>query len=151
MEHFKNKSESFYREIRTIEIYHASSVSYLENFNGIFPNPESALYVFDIVPESYSRKISTKTRNGNYLTEIDLSFPLLDLSAENLAKCYYYFNKREFLVVLNSNVEKTIFGNSREKMKIEFIDNKSDDNSGNDEYTISISGQTIIKPKIIEL
>jgi len=148
MEHFKNKAESFFREIRSIEIYSASSVSYINNFNGIFPDPGTALYTFDITPESFSRNLSTKTQNGNYFTDIDISFPLLDMSEGSVLKCYAYFNRKSFAVVLISNTEKMMLGNSREKIKIEFIDNKKDDNSGNDEYTIAISGETIISPKI---
>lgn len=151
MEHFKNKAESFYREIRRIEIYKASDVTYINNFNGVFPNPELALYIFDIVPESYARKIPTKTQNNNYYFDIDVSFSLLDMSQENIDKCYKYFNKKDFSAVLITNIEKLLVGNDREKLKVEFIDNKKDDNSGNDECTITISGDTIIQPKIQSL
>ncbi len=148
MEYFKNESESFFREVRSIEIYAASAIKYINVFNGIFPDPKTALYKFDIVPESYSRGISTKTQNGNYFTDIDVSFPLLDMSKATVDKCYKFFNKKKFAIVLNSNTEKMLLGNKREKIKIEFIDNKKDDNSGNDEYTIAVSGDTIIKPQI---
>ena len=147
MEHFKNKAESFYREIRSIEIYKASDVSYINNFNSVFPDPAIALYKFEIVPESYSQKTPTKTQTGNYFNEVDLSFPLLDLSTETIEKCQEYFNKKDFAVVLNSNVERMLLGNDREKLKVEFIDGKKNDNSGNDECTIAISGETIISPK----
>lgn len=148
MEHFKNEAESFFREVRSIEIYAASGIKYINVFNGIFPDPNTALCKFDIVPESYSRGISTKTQNGNYFTDIDVSFPLLDMSKTTVDKCYKYFNKKKFAIVLNSNTEKMLLGNHKEKLKIEFIDNKKDDNSGNDEYTIAVSGDTIIKPQI---
>lgn len=148
MEHFTNKAESFFREIRSIEIYNASDISYINNFNGIFPDPEIALYKFDIVPESFARKISTKTQNGNYFYDIDVSFPLLDMSASSIFKCYAYFNRKAFAIVLISNTEKMQLGNQREMVKVEIIDNKKDDNSGTDEYTIAISGDTIITPKI---
>lgn len=147
MEHFKNKAESFYREIRSVEIYKAAEISYIDNFNGIFPNPAMALYKFDIVPELYNSKIDTKTKNGNYFTDIDINFPLLDLSEQNVEKCYEYFNKKDFAIVLNSNLGKMMLGNDREQLKIEFLDNRKNDNSGNDECTISISGDTIIPPK----
>lgn len=148
MEYFKNESESFFREVRSIEIYAASAVKYINVFNGIFPDPKTALYKFDIVPESYSRGISTKTQNGNYFTDIDVSFPVLDMSKSTYDKSHKYFNKKKFAIVLNSNTEKMLLGNDREKIKIEFIDNKKDDNSGNDEFTITLSGDTIIKPQI---
>ncbi len=148
MEHFKNESESFYREVRSIEIYDASNIKYVDAFNGVFPAPETALYKFNIVPESYSRGISTKTQTGNYFTDIDTSFPILDMSKATYDKCSKYFNKKKFAIVLKSNTEKMLLGNEREKIKVEFIDNKKDDNSGNDEFTLAISGDTIIKPQI---
>ncbi|WP_312390851.1 hypothetical protein [Chryseobacterium sp.] len=148
MEEFKNESESFYREIRSIEIYKASDVKYINAFNGVFPDPKLALYKYRIVAESYSRGISTKTQNGNYFTDIDVSFPILDMSKSTYDKSHKYFNKKKFAIVLNSNTEKMLLGNDREKIKIEFIDNKKDDNSGNDEFTIAVSGDTIIKPQL---
>lgn len=151
MEHFPNKAESFYREIRSIEIYNASDVSYIDNFKGIFPNSNLCLYKFEIVPETFSPKILTKTQNGNYFTDIDISFSLLDLSKDNIDKCYEYFNKKNFSIVQNSNVEKMLLGNEKEKLKVEFIDGKKNDSSGSDECFISITGDSIINPKIIEV
>ena len=151
MEHFPNKAESFYREIRSIEIYNASDVSYIDNFKGIFPNSNLCLYKFEIVPETFSPKILTKTQNGNYFTDIDISFSLLDLSKDNIDKCYEYFNKKNFSIVLISNIEKMLLGNEKEKLKVEFIDGKKNDASGSDECFISITGDTIISPKIKNL
>lgn len=151
MEKFKNKSEKFYREIRSIEIYPAASVPYIDNFKGIFPNPDDCLYQFEIIPETFNRKIPTKTQNGNYFYEIDLNFSLLDLSATAKEKYQNNFNKKYFAVVLVSNVNKMLLGNDREKLKVEFIDGQKDDNSGTDEDTLAISGSTIIPPKIKDL
>ena len=152
MEHFNNKAESFYREIRRIEIYQASDISYIDNFQGIFPDSNLCLYKFDITtPESFTPKILTKTQNGNYFTDIDISFSLLDLSKDNIDKCYEYFNKKKFAIVLISNIEKMLLGNDREKLKVEFIDGKKNDASGSDECYISITGDTIINPKIQNL
>lgn len=152
MEHFNNKAESFYREIRRIEIYQASDISYIDNFQGIFPDSNLCLYKFDVTnPESFAYKILTKTQNGNYFTDIDISFSLLDLSKDNIDKCYEYFNKKKFAIVLISNIEKMLLGNDREKLKVEFIDGKKNDASGSDECYISITGDTIINPKIQNL
>ena len=151
MAHFKNKAESFYREIRSIEIYNGEDISFFQVFKGIFPSPDQVIFSFDIVPESYGRKISTKTQGGNYYTEIDVNFPLLDMSVENIELCYEKFNKKSFAVVLVSNTQKMVLGNDREMLKVEFLDNIKDDNSGNDEYTIAISGESIIPPKIKKL
>lgn len=151
MEKFSNRSESFFREIRKIDIYPAESSSYIHNFNGIFPNIDDILYTFDVVPEDYERKISTKTSDGNYLYDVDLGFPLLNISIENREKLYEYFNKKEFAVVLVSNTEKMLLGNEREPLSIEVIDGIKDNNSGTDQVNISITGKTIIPPKIKEI
>lgn len=151
MEEFKNQSESFFREVRSIEIYRASDVSYINAFNGVFPDRIKALYVFKIVPETLSRGINSKRRIGNDFTEVDISFPLLDLSPENIKKCEKYFNRKGFAVIEVTNIDKILYGNSRESLKIDFIDNRLNNNSGDDEYTIAISGETIIKPKIQNL
>ena len=149
MEYFNNKSETFFREIRKIEIYEASAVSYEDNFAGNFPDPEGIKYVFDIVPEDFSRKIARKTRTGNYFHEIDLGFPLLKMDKTNVEKYQEYFNKEKFAVVLISNTDKMMLGNDREPLKIEVLDNRKDNNSGNDEYYLSITGETILTPKIL--
>ena len=147
MGHFKNIAESFYREVRRVEIYKAEDISYIDTFNGVFPDTEQIVVSFDIVPEGYDRGIRPKTQNGYYFTDINISFSLLDMSLDTVDKCNQYFNKKEFAIVLYSNIEKMLLGNDREKLKIEIIDYRKEDNSGNDEYTIAISGDTIIKPQ----
>lgn len=151
MEHFPNKSESFYREIRKIEIYSAGTVSYMDNFYGAFPLPGSAVYIFDVIPQEFSRKIPRKKKDGDYFHEIDLGFPLLDMSESAVAKYQDYFNKQEFAAVLVSNTAKTLLGNDREPLKIEVLDNIKDDASGSDEFYLSITGETIIAPKIKDI
>ncbi|QWA38859.1 hypothetical protein [Chryseobacterium sp. ZHDP1] len=152
MEVFFNNLENFFREIRSVEIYNADDVFYINAYNGIFPPKSKALYIFDeLVPETFSRKISSKTRNGNPFTDIDVSFPLLDMSLENISKCEEYFNKKCFAVVFVANTVKTLLGNASESLRVDFIDNKNEDGSGNDEYTIAISGETILKPKLQSL
>lgn len=149
MEYFKNKAESFFREIRFIEIYNAADISYMDNFSGVFPVLQEPLYKIDIVPETFSRSLKTKKKDGNYFYDVDFGFPLLDLSKSD--ECYEQFNKEGFAVVLTSNTEKLMLGNDRELLTIEFIDNKKDDNSGNDDCNFSITGQTIIPPKVANL
>ena len=70
------------------------------------------------------------------------------MSKNNIDKCYEYFNKKNFSIVLISNIEKMLLGNEKEKLKVEFIDGKKNDASGSDECFISITGDTIISPKI---
>lgn len=149
MEVFFNNLENFFREIRSVEIYNAADVFYINAYNGTFPIKSKALYIFEeLVPETFSRKISSKTRNGNPFTDVDVSFPLLNMSLENIGKCEEYFNKKGFAVVFVANTVKTLLGNASEPLRVDFIDNKNEDGSGNDEYTIAISGETILKPKL---
>ena len=151
MEYFNNKSENFFREVRKIEIYNCNSISYIDNYKGIFPPEDSILYVFEIIPENFSRKNPRKKKDGNYYHEIDLGFPLLKIKKEDVEKYQSYFNERKFAVVVISNTEKMLVGNDREPLTIEVLDNKKDDNSGTDEYNISITGETILTPKILNL
>lgn len=151
MEHFKNKAESFFREIRSIEIYKSSDIRYIDNFQGIFPNVSRSILVIDISPETYIPKNQTKTNSKNYFSDIDITFSLLDMSILNVEKCQEYFNKEGFAVVLNTNVEKMLLGNEREPLRIDFLDGKKNDASGTDECYFSITGSTIINPKIQNL
>ncbi|WP_313373742.1 hypothetical protein [Chishuiella sp.] len=147
MKYFDNKSESFFREIRKVIIYKASSINYINNLRGTIPQLMNAIYSFEVVPESFSYKIATKTQNKNYLFELEVNFPLLDLSIETVDFCFDSFNRDDFAIVFQTNSDQLLFGNDREPIKVEFIDNKKLDNSGNDEYTIALSGKSIIKPK----
>ena len=147
MGYFKNKSEPFFREIRRIEIYDASAVTFENNFQNIFPDPKLAKHVFDVIPETFTRKIPTKKSSGSYSFEPDFGFPLLDMSKVNVDILFADFNREGFAVVLVSNMQKTLIGNDQEPLIVEIIDNVKDDNSGNDEYSISITGSTIIYPK----
>lgn len=149
MEHFNNISENFFREIRKVEIYKSDDVNYIENYNGEFPPAEVLQYAFDVTPEDFTRKLSRKTRNGNYFHDVDLGFPLLKMDKTNVEKYQNYFNKKAFSVVLVSNTDKILLGNQIEPLKIEVLDNRKDNASGNDEYYLSITGETIIDPKIL--
>ena len=151
MEYFKNKAETYFREVRGIEVYKSSDILYDDNFKGIYPVLQVPLFKFDIVPDTFSRKVLTKTKNGNYFYDVDLGFPLLDLDPDIIAKCYEYFNRKGFAVVFITNVEKLLLGNDREELTIEFIDGKKDDASGTDECNFSITGKTIIPPKYKKL
>ena len=145
MEHFKNKAESVFREIRSVEIFRSTDISYQDNLDRVFPTIDP-LYKFDIASETYSRKLLTKTKTGNYLYDIDLGFTVLDLDETTIAKCYEYFNKKGFAIVMYSNVDRQMLGNDREPLTIEFIDGKKEDGSGSDDCNISITGKTILPP-----
>ena len=149
MELINNKSEGFYREIRNIEVYRSDSLTFKENMAGTFPNESNMLYKFPVNAEDYERKIPTKLRSGNTFFDVDLNFPLLNLKKENRDKFYQQFNKRGFVVVLNSNTEKMVLGNKIEPLSIDFIDGMKDNASGSDQFNISITGETMIPPKIV--
>jgi hypothetical protein len=149
MDLIKNISESFFREIRMIEIYKSSSLSYIDNFNGRFPlNP---VFSFEVVPETFERNIDTKQRNKNTYFPIDVSFSLLDLKLELRNMFYEKLNRKGFMIVLYSNTEKVALGNTDEDLAVYFIDAIKDNNSGEDQFMISVTGETIIPPKASKL
>lgn len=146
-----NRSESFIREIRQVEIYPATAQTFQNNMNAALPDPAEMLYDFTVIPEEFDRKIPTKTRSGNYFFDISLGFPLLDLSKALRDELFERFNRREFMVVLVSNTEKTLLGNAREPLAVQLLDGIKDDASGNDQFNISITGETLIAPKTVNI
>ena len=148
MYHFCNVPENFFRKIKKVFFYKASTISYINNLSGIFPSENLAIASFDLNPSSFNHKIGTKTQNNNYFYELDSNFPLFDLNTTVLDFCFTNFNKEDFAVVFVSDRDRMMFGNEREKVKIEFIDNKKLNNSGTDEFTIIISGKSILIPKL---
>lgn len=150
MDFIKNNAESFFREIRRIEIFNAKDLKYIDNLNGRMPK-QSAFYSFKVNPDTYDRNIGTKQRSRNNYYPIDLSFSLLELSRGLRNKLYEDFNKRGFAVVLYSNTEKMALGNEDEDLSVFFIDNMKDNNSGDDVFTINISGETIVPPNAVKL
>lgn len=151
MERYKNKPDNFIREVRLVEIYNSVLVSFEDAFNGVFPDPESAMYSFAINPENFQRKIPTKTQQSNYFYDAEFTISLYIFKGVDVEHLYENLNKKEFAVVLYTNTDKVLLGNYRESMKVEFIDGVKDDGSGNDEYILSISGDSIISPKIKNL
>lgn len=150
MDYIKNKSESFFREIRMIEIYDAKRLPYIDNFNGRFPmsNPS---FTFEVTPETYDRNIGTKQKSRNNYYPIDLSFSLLTLSTDLRNLLYEKLNRRGFAVVLYSNTEKMALGNENEDLSVFFIDSIKDNNSGDDSFIININGETIVPPNAATL
>ena len=146
-----NRSESFIREIRQVEIYPATAQTFQNNMNAALPDPAAKLYAFNVIPEEFERKIPTKKRSGNYFFDISLGFPLLEMTKELREELYQKFNRRDYMVVLVSNTEKTPLGNAREPLTVELLDGIKDDASGNDQFNISITGETLIAPKTANL
>ena len=149
MENISNKLENFVREIRNIEIYQSSALSFSDNMKGNLPNADDLQYVFKVNPEDFERKLPTKRQDGNNYFEVDVNFPLLAMTKTNRDSLYEKFNRKGFCVVLVSNTESMVLGNDREPLGIDFLDAIKDNASGNDQFNISVTGKTIIPPKII--
>ena len=149
MENISNKLENFVREIRNIEIYQSSALSFSDNMKGNLPNADDLQYVFKVNPEDFERKLPTKRQDGNNYFEVDVNFPLLAMTKTNRESLYEKFNRKGFCVVLVSNTESMVLGNDREPLGIDFLDAIKDNASGNDQFNISVTGKTIIPPKIV--
>lgn len=146
-----NTPEKFFREVRFVEIYPAHSLTFKQNMAGEFPPPEDLMHRIRVIPEDYDRSLATKKRSGNHFISIDLNFPLLDMSTALRAELYEKWNRTGFCVVLHSNTEKTALGNHLEPLTVEFLDGIKDDASGTDQFNISITGETIVTPKSLNI
>lgn len=149
MENISNKLENFVREIRNIKIYQSSALSFSDNMKGNLPNADDLQYVFKVNPEDFERKLPTKRQDGNNYFEVDVNFPLLAMTKANRNSLYEKFNRKGFCMVLVSNTESMVLGNDREPLGIDFLDAIKDNASGNDQFNISVTGKTIIPPKIV--
>ncbi|MDV3662464.1 hypothetical protein CMU51_00115 [Elizabethkingia anophelis] len=152
MRHYCNLPENFIRELKGVLIYDKSKISYIDQYNNIFPQPEDALYKFRILPADPDRKIPTKLNEDNVSYSLDIVLSLVDLSIKNREEWYSKFNKfRKFAIVLVSNSEMVMIGNERYPMSITVTDNIKDDGSGNDSFGMNIYGDTIISPKMYKI
>jgi len=149
MENISNKLENFVREIRNIEIYQSSALSFSDNMKGNLPNADDLQYVFKVNPEDFERKLPTKRQDGNNYFEVDVNFPLLAMTKANRDSLYEKFNRKGFCVVLVSNTESMVLGNDREPLGIDFLDGIKDNASGNNQFNISVTGKTLILKIIV--
>ncbi len=147
MKVFNKRAESFFREIRRVEVYLSPATPYRSCYIGVLPNPNDVFCTFEIISESFSRSISRKKKEGNYFHDIEIGFPLVDIHPEKAIEYQTLFNDRKFAIVIISNYEKMQIGNSLEPLTIEVLDRKKEDGSGNDDFFLSITGETIITPK----
>ncbi|MCW2463376.1 hypothetical protein [Elizabethkingia anophelis] len=143
-----NISESWFREVRRMDIYLAEALSFNDNYNYRRPSG-NPLYSIDINTDTFTHKLPTKLKDGNYYYEPDFSFPLLDLDPELRDKFYTDFNKTNFCIGLYTNTEVIFLGNDRELLTVQFADDLRNDGSGNDQFVFSVFGPTIIPPKAI--
>lgn len=152
MQNYNNTPEDFFRELNGILIYDKDQISYIDQLNDKFPLPEDALYKFRVLPGSGNRSIPTKLNNRNILYIPDISFPLVDLTVKNRTEWYSNFNVfDQFAVVLVSNTEMMMLGNDLFPLSITVTDNIKDDGSGNDSFSMNISGSTILPPSVYKI
>lgn len=152
MQNYHNTPEDFFRELKGVLIYNKDQISYIDQLNDKFPSPDDALYKFKVLPTSGSRAIPTKLNNRNILYTPDVSFPLVDLTIKNRNEWYSQFNVFDnFAVVLVSNTEMMMVGNDLFPMSVTVTDNIKDDGSGNDSFSLNISGDTILPPSVYKV
>ncbi|WP_300685502.1 hypothetical protein [Chryseobacterium sp.] len=152
MQNYNNIPEDFFRELTGVLIYDNNKISYIDQLNNKFPNPEDATHKFKILPGSANRSIPTKLINRNIIYSPDISFPFVDLSVKNRDHLYEDFNIfDQFAVVLVSNTEMMMLGNDRFPLSISVTDNVKDDGSGNDSFSLNISGDTILPPSVYKI
>lgn len=142
-----NIAENFTREIKHILIYDSEALSFNQNLRGQYPNPKSYLLKIDVHNiGDYKRLFNLKKQNKNDYFKIDISIPFLDLSFENRDKLYKFNKNRAYLIVTVSNKEMMVLGNDRERLSVDIFDHIQDNGKGKDQFTIKITGETIIYP-----
>jgi hypothetical protein len=150
---FYNIPDNFIRDLRHILIYDANEISYIDMLNAKFPSRVKYKYNFAVLPGSAKRSIPTKfDDSGNAYFDVDISFNSYELNAQNRVFYYQNFNKgKRYAIVLVSNTDMIMLGNDREPMAIAVSDAIQDNNAGNDTFTFSITGQTILYPRPTEV
>lgn len=142
----KSQITHFYREIKSIEIFPATSISGYDyfSFNGVLENPMAT--ISNILPSNYDESVKIKSHSNNeyHNISINLDLDFSDLrESEEISKI---LGKRRFLVKINTNLDSLILGNSMEPLTIELQNHFKNNNSGENHFTLSIYGTTIFKP-----
>ncbi len=144
-----NYSEDIVREIRNILIYAADTFTFNDNLKGKYPKADDYLLKIHLNEfTGYNRSIVPKIKNKNEYFSINISVPILDLSLKNREVLYKFNRKNKFVIVTESNMETSVFGNHREPLSIGVIDRVKDNGSGKDKFIIRITGKTTIQPKL---
>lgn len=142
-----NIADNFFRSIRSIKFFRSSEYSFEDNLSGVFPTCEPVVCIRNIIPEDYEQSIKKKKRDGNYYYDIELSISI-HVTNNEVESLKNLLDKKNFTIVLESNADKTVLGNEREPLLVELLDLRKNDNSGKDQYSISITGSTIIPPVV---
>ncbi|SDE68565.1 hypothetical protein [Riemerella columbipharyngis] len=144
----KSTTNGFFREIRSIEVYHSKDIDFLDQKNKVVPTIKPVTVFSDLVPEDFARNINLKYNNDNAYFEVDITTGIY-LSDYLIPSIFDVFGKRKFAVALVTNNDKIFIGNNREPMSIDLHDRIKDDNSGSDKYEVSIYGTTILDPRFV--
>lgn len=144
-----NNSDGFFREIRSVEVFLAQDIAFSAAYQGLSPTAAPVARFLNIIPETFKRSLRLKYNNDNEYYEVDLSFAL-QLGSHRISDAYRpAFGKRKFAVRLTSNTDSLVLGNHREPLTVDLQDGLKDDNSGTDQYEVSIYGSTIIDPRFV--
>lgn len=144
-----SNADGFVREIRSIEVYNASDVSFIDIHKGTVPQLQKIVVFKNIIPEDFNRTIKLKYNNDNLYFDIDILFALYTADTRLNSTTRVVFGKRKFAVKLITNADELWLGNDREPLTIDLQDSFKDDNSGTDKYEVSIYGSTIIDPNYV--
>ena len=146
-----NIPDTFFSEIRKVEIYKAEQLSHIAALNGQFPQGEPLFVIDNIIPEEFERSIKQKKDEGNPYYDIDINFNCYDSNYLHWEHIISRLNKQRFSIVLLTNNYKLIIGNEMTPLSIDVIDKRKDDNSGKDYIGLNIYGNVIIAPKYCPL
>ena len=137
-----NIPESFFREIRKIEIFNAQQYPYSQAIKNAPLSQNPIIVIQNIIPEEFEQNIS-------YYFDINISLVINDLDSAN--ELNTLLNDKTFAMVLHNNIdERLILGNALFPLRIEVFDKIKNNNSGEDKIEIEIFGETILTPQILK-
>ena len=144
-----NIPESFFREIRKIEIFNAQQYPYSQAIKNAPLSQNPIIVIQNIIPEEFEQNIKRKRDKGSYYFDINISLVINDLDSTN--ELNTLLNDKTFAMVLHNNIdERLILGNALFPLKIEVFDKIKNNNSGEDKIEIEIFGETILMPQILK-
>ena len=144
-----NIPESFFREIRKIEIFNAQQYPYSQAIKNAPLSQNPIIVIQNIIPEEFEQNIKRKRDKGSYYFDINISLVINDLDSAN--ELNTLLNDKTFAMVLHNNIdERLILGNALFPLRIEVFDKIKNNNSGEDKIEIEIFGETILMPQILK-
>ena len=133
-----NIPESFFREIRKIEIFNAQQYPYSQAIKSAPLSQNPIIVIQNIIPEEFEQNIKRKRDKGSYYFDINISLVINDLDSTN--ELNTLLNDKTFAMVLHNNIdERLILGNALFPLKIEVFDKIKNNNSGEDKIEIEMS------------